>query len=110
MANSLGLPKQPANVEITGISAIRTIARERIKVKLHSRDGTGTVPTAKIDVSDWELPDEIMLADAEFHKPSQVDMLIGAAHFFDLLKPGKTNLRLIYRSFVTAISVGSWLA
>lgn len=75
-------------------------------MKLHSRDDTfhttveclitprvtGTLPTSKIDVSSWELPDGITLADVDFHKPSQVDMLIGAAYFFDLLNAGQIQL------------------
>lgn len=46
----------------------------------------------EIDRSKLQLPNNIELADVEFHKISPVDMLIGAEFFFDLLDTGKIQL------------------
>ncbi|XP_058817756.1 uncharacterized protein LOC131681067 [Topomyia yanbarensis] len=53
---------------------------------------TGTIPSVKIDVTEWNIPQGIHLADPEFHKPEKIDMLVGAELFFDLLKPGCLTL------------------
>ncbi|XP_062713737.1 uncharacterized protein LOC115269020 [Aedes albopictus] len=106
LANRLDLPKQPANVPITGINALRTLARDKVTLKIKSRVSsfqasleclvtprvTGTIPSSKIDVAQWEIPDGVVLADPEFHTPDKVDLLIGAELFFDILKPSQLNL------------------
>lgn len=53
---------------------------------------TGTIPSAKIDVSLWPIPAGIQLADPAFHMPDKVYMLIGASKFFTLLKSGHIHL------------------
>lgn len=102
MANILGFPKQPANVPITGINALKTLAREKMFVKLRSKHGsffanieclitpkvTGAIPTAKLDITRLPIPDHIELADPTFHIPGKIDLLVGAELFLDLLKPG----------------------
>ncbi|XP_055542762.1 uncharacterized protein LOC129728349 [Wyeomyia smithii] len=106
MANRLGLLKTPANVPIVGINALRTHARDKVKVQFRSRVSayhaeleclvtprvTGIIPTSKIDISQWMIPDGIMLADPEFHTPDKVDLLIGGELFFDILKPSSIHL------------------
>ncbi|XP_058816823.1 uncharacterized protein LOC131680122 [Topomyia yanbarensis] len=105
MANILGIPKQRANVPITGINALRTLARDKVDVMFRSRVSsfqasieclitpqvTGTIPTSKIDISRWHIPEGVSLADPEFYKPKKVDMLIGAELFFDVLKNDQLN-------------------
>ncbi|XP_038122432.1 uncharacterized protein LOC119771109 [Culex quinquefasciatus] len=106
LANRLGVKKQPANVPITGINELRTHARDKVLVKFRSRVSsfacaleclvtpkvTGKIPSRKIDVSGWRLPEGVVLADQDFHTPDKVDMLIGGELFFDILKP--RHLRL----------------
>ncbi|XP_065084349.1 uncharacterized protein LOC135706631 [Ochlerotatus camptorhynchus] len=106
MANRLGLPKKPANVSITGINALRTLARDKVTLKFKSRVSnfqasleclvtpkvTGTIPSSKININNWDIPAGVVLADPEFHTPDKVDLLIGAELFFDILKPSQLNL------------------
>ncbi|XP_062700072.1 uncharacterized protein LOC134284801 [Aedes albopictus] len=106
MANRLGLTKKPANVPIVGINALRSLAREKMVVKIRSRVScfhasleclvtprvTGAIPTSKIDTTNWKIPNGIILADPNFHTPDKVDLLIGGELFFDVLKPGQLSL------------------
>ncbi|KAH8332944.1 hypothetical protein KR074_010051, partial [Drosophila pseudoananassae] len=46
-------------------------------------------PESAVQVLDWNLPDNIKLADPLFHKPQRIDILLGADAFFELLKEGK---------------------
>ncbi|XP_055527696.1 uncharacterized protein LOC129720267 [Wyeomyia smithii] len=106
MATRLGCSRMPANVSITGINALRSLARDKVFVKFQSSYGdfqanieclvttkvTGTIPNRTIDFSSWELPEGIQLADPHFFQPEKVDMLIGGELFFDLLKPDQISL------------------
>ncbi|XP_055622293.1 uncharacterized protein LOC129765881 [Toxorhynchites rutilus septentrionalis] len=101
MANILGIPKQRASVQIAGINNLRTIARDKVEVDFQSRcseyrarleclvtpEITGKIPSVLINVEEWNIPTNIMLADPNFFKPEQIDMLIGMELFFNLLKP-----------------------
>ncbi|XP_062707261.1 uncharacterized protein LOC134287949 [Aedes albopictus] len=49
---------------------------------------TGQVPSVKINLENWELPQGLRLADPSFHEPSHVDLLIGMDWFYDIMKPG----------------------
>ncbi|XP_062538341.1 uncharacterized protein LOC134206628 [Armigeres subalbatus] len=53
---------------------------------------TGKIPTSKIDVNGWRIPEGVVLADPAFHTPDKVDMLIGGELFFDILKPRHLSL------------------
>lgn len=100
LTNRLGLPKQPTNVPITGINALRTLTRDKITLKIKSRVSsfqvsleclvtlrvTGTIPSSKIDIAHWEIPNGVVLADPKFHTPDEVDLLIGVEIFIDVLK------------------------
>ncbi|XP_062538369.1 uncharacterized protein LOC134206657 [Armigeres subalbatus] len=106
MANCLGIKKQRANVPITGINELRSHARDKVLVKVRSKvtkfycsleclvtpKVPGKIPTSKIDVNGWRIPEGVVLADPAFHTPDKVDMLIGGELFFDILKPRHLSL------------------
>ncbi|XP_062538393.1 uncharacterized protein LOC134206681 [Armigeres subalbatus] len=101
MANTLGIQRQPAYVPIAGINDLRTTARHRTSLEIRSRCSdfrtkldclitkqvTGTIPSRNIDVTRWNIPSYIQLADPSFFRPGGIDMLIGAEIFFKLMKP-----------------------
>ncbi|XP_058449304.1 uncharacterized protein LOC131429270 [Malaya genurostris] len=100
MTNRLGLKKHRVNIPITGINELRSHARDKVLVKFRSRVSkfscsleclvtpkvTGKIPNTKINVSDWCIPDGVVLADPAFHTPDKMDMLIGGELFFDIMK------------------------
>ncbi|XP_055590213.1 uncharacterized protein LOC129742346 [Uranotaenia lowii] len=102
LANTLRLEKRKVEVPIGGINEIKTVARHLIKVHLQSRCSdfrteleclvipkvTGPIPSTNIDVTDWHFPHGIQLADPNFFKPDKIDLLAGAALFFNILKTG----------------------
>ncbi|XP_062714029.1 uncharacterized protein LOC134290836 [Aedes albopictus] len=47
---------------------------------------TTPLPCEGFDVSRWNLPDRIVLADPEFYQTSDIDMIIGAEYYLDLLQ------------------------
>lgn len=49
-------------------------------------------PISRIDISGWEIPKNIILADPYFHSPQHIDILIGAGAFFNILSVGQIRL------------------
>jgi hypothetical protein len=50
---------------------------------------TGVAPSAKLDISNWNLPKDIKLADEHFYVPGGIDLLIGADIFYEILQAGR---------------------
>ncbi|XP_065081193.1 uncharacterized protein LOC135703798 [Ochlerotatus camptorhynchus] len=53
---------------------------------------TGTIPSANVRVDSWHITSGVLLADASFNRLREVEMLIGAEHFFNILKQGQIKL------------------
>ena len=51
------------------------------------------MPSIAIDRASLEIPKNITLADPEFHKPSEIDLLIGVKLFYKLLCVGQISLK-----------------
>jgi len=45
-----------------------------------------------VDIGDWKIPENLQLADPEFHIAQRVDLLIGASLFYELLCVGQIRL------------------
>lgn len=53
---------------------------------------TDTLPQHVIDPALLDIPDDLQLADPNFYESSDIDLLIGAGMFFDLLMSGQIKL------------------
>lgn len=53
---------------------------------------TQALPVNHLNLRDLQVPNGITLADPEFNRPSDVDLLLGAEIFLDLLCIGKIKL------------------
>ncbi|XP_062707732.1 uncharacterized protein LOC134288065 [Aedes albopictus] len=102
----LGLPRYPANVPVVGVGGARSQIRHHVILKLSSdytnfesdldclvtARVTGRIPSVPVNISDWKFLAEIVLADPSFNQPRDVDLLIGAEHFFEILKQAQMKL------------------
>ncbi|CAG9109947.1 unnamed protein product [Plutella xylostella] len=91
---------------IMGINNVTSHVGKRCRVHLKSLDKsystdlhcfvlpsiTSNVPGRELDLSTLQLPSHICLADPTFYKPAEVDILIGADLFWDLL--GSQRIKL----------------
>ncbi|XP_055586460.1 uncharacterized protein LOC129739089 [Uranotaenia lowii] len=105
-AQRLGLRLQQVTVPIRGINGVKTLARSKVVIQLQSRctdfkksieclvtpTVTGEIPSSNIQVTNWNIPVGVQLADPEFHKPGKIDVLVGAELFFQLMRPGCIKL------------------
>ncbi|XP_031334918.1 uncharacterized protein LOC116164833 [Photinus pyralis] len=53
---------------------------------------TSSLPSHNINLSNINIPQNLKLADPAFHKPGNIEILIGASHFWNLLCIGQINL------------------
>jgi hypothetical protein len=84
---------------VAGINQTNTSIKSKVSLKIKSRINhftsnldflviskiTENVPSAKINIKFWRIPKDVVLPDPQFDIPQQVDMLISAELFFDVL-------------------------
>lgn len=106
MAKLLDLPSSPTLVTVTGINGTTSTGNKRMMVEFRSRLSdfsarlnclvldriTGTLPLTHINTSEWGIPENFDLADPDFHRPEDIDLLIGCGLFWQLLVPGTLKL------------------
>lgn len=95
----LGLSSCSDSLQISGIGAIRQRSQRRVNVTVASRCTDFNTqldafilsriisqqPSQPIDISQWNIPININLADPTFNKPSDLDLLICVECYFKLL-------------------------
>ncbi|XP_055855988.1 uncharacterized protein LOC129919162 [Episyrphus balteatus] len=105
-ANSLGLQIDKKIVDIVGIGTTETKTKHQTQTTIRSRYSnfeisleflvapsiTGYQPEAALNVSGWNIPISSELADESFNRPGQIDLLLGAEAFFELLESGQVKL------------------
>ncbi|KAJ8977558.1 hypothetical protein NQ317_019133 [Molorchus minor] len=99
LCNELQLNKESISIPVTGISQIATNISHKTNAIIQSRfngfkielpflvldEITEKLPISKINPERLQIPNNIILADPTFHTPGQIDLLIGAGTFFELL-------------------------
>ncbi|XP_055632973.1 uncharacterized protein LOC129773401 [Toxorhynchites rutilus septentrionalis] len=107
VARTLDLTMHPTNIPVVGIGGSKNVINKRTCVTVKSNYSnfkkemecliaarvTGSVPSARIDVTNWGIPSGLQLADPSFDTPDGIDLLIGAEFFFDVIMQGKFRLR-----------------
>ena len=69
---------------------------------------TNDLPSRFINTNNWETVKELQLADPDFNKPAQVDLIIGAGHYDDLMV-GNNRLKEPKIPVTYRLSVFGWL-
>ncbi|XP_065092857.1 uncharacterized protein LOC135713642 [Ochlerotatus camptorhynchus] len=106
MAQLLGLPTLKCNITVVGANAVKTQAKKGLNLNFSSRycslqgnitcliseRPTGNLPSIAIDVSSWNLPQGLQLADPEFLKPREIDLVLASNYVWDLLRTKKVVL------------------
>lgn len=105
-ATQLALKKHRADYQVSGLNGgttrirhvVRTIVQCRVTnfstelELLIAPKITGDMPVKSIDVTNWNLPTHVELADPTFNKRGTIDMLLGADIFWDLIKTNRITL------------------
>ncbi|XP_020297156.1 uncharacterized protein LOC109861769, partial [Pseudomyrmex gracilis] len=103
LANRLGLKPEYLNVSISGISGTAATSTQVVQVRIQSQLNsyansiscivtdrvTKRLPAFTLKRRALDLPRNLRLADPQFHVSSEVDLLLGANIFWDLLCVGQ---------------------
>nr|XP_040240829.2 uncharacterized protein LOC120961203 [Anopheles coluzzii] len=107
MAQFLELPRKLINLPLSGIGgSTRSNVRHSIETTIHSRCSSyaaslellvlpklsADLPTQRIDISHWKIPETCILADPSFNRPGTIDIILGATHFYEILRIGRLSL------------------
>jgi hypothetical protein len=96
----LKMSKTHIHASIQGMNNVNTAASHSVSVHLRSRitdwhaiincailsNITTTTSAAKLDISKWNIPKNLKLADENFNVPGDIDLLIGADIFYEILR------------------------
>ncbi|XP_065075451.1 uncharacterized protein LOC135699156 [Ochlerotatus camptorhynchus] len=122
LARRLHLKRSSVNVIIQGAGNLSKKVRESIFARIKSRNDafecgvefllmdtvTADLPTQDIPVNDWQIPQNLALADPMFNKSEQIDMVLGAKHFHSFF-PSTSRLQLAENLPMLVDSVFGWV-
>ncbi|XP_076182703.1 uncharacterized protein LOC143154525 [Ptiloglossa arizonensis] len=105
-AKRLNLQLNETQIPVTGMNRMKSEITHYAKARIQSRvtsfasevtfliaeEIAAPLPDVQIDRDKLQLPNNIPLADPEFHKPSEIDGLLGAQLFWNLLSVGQIRL------------------
>ncbi|XP_062558009.1 uncharacterized protein LOC134222881 [Armigeres subalbatus] len=101
-ANLLALKKHATDYQVSSLNGGSTRIRHVLRTTIKSRQSEYSaelefliapkITDHSFDISHWNLPAHLALADPTFNKKSRVDMLLGAETFWDLMKEGRMKL------------------
>ncbi|XP_055604159.1 uncharacterized protein LOC129752396 [Uranotaenia lowii] len=100
LSQAMKVNRTKISLPIAGIGHCATYAKYKLRATIRSRFNdyaslteflvlpklTVELPSAAIDVSSWDLPTDVELADPSFNHPGPIDVVIGAEIFFELFK------------------------
>ncbi|XP_062537786.1 uncharacterized protein LOC134206107 [Armigeres subalbatus] len=103
LSQRLRTRREKVNISVLGIGQAASKVKHRIQAMVCSRitnfsrnvnflvlpKVTADLPTAKVNMNGWKMPDGISLADPAFFSPSAVDMVLGIEFFFDFFESGR---------------------
>ncbi|XP_065095607.1 uncharacterized protein LOC135717444 [Ochlerotatus camptorhynchus] len=105
-ARSLNIAWERIDLPITGLNNAETQVRYKLRTKIISRVNQfeavldflvvpkviANLPMVEVDIRSWPIPAGLSLADPSFHVPDEVQLIIGAELFYDLLKEGRMKI------------------
>ncbi|XP_037941449.1 uncharacterized protein LOC119674385 [Teleopsis dalmanni] len=105
-ANQLQLKSTKSVTVVSGIGDGDFVSNSSTELTIQSRFGkystnitavittkiTDQQPSSNINTNDWNIPKNLQLADPTFNNSQRIDVLIGAALFFELLCVGQIRL------------------
>ncbi|XP_033212443.1 uncharacterized protein LOC117170034 [Belonocnema kinseyi] len=102
-ASALGLKKNRLDMQLRGVDNLKTNVKYTTSTNIKSRvndlnlkmsflifnEISSRMPSITLNRKLFKIPENISLADPEFHRPADVDILIGAEFYYELLGTGK---------------------
>ncbi|XP_012214797.2 uncharacterized protein [Linepithema humile] len=101
ISRKLKLKSHKITIPISGINQTQVTAKESVVIRIRSMHSefsadlnclimpniTEKLPQVKVNTCNWNIPEDIELADPEFNLPAQIDILIGSNVFWKIICP-----------------------
>lgn len=102
----LKLNSRRVDVQITGVNHTNTRIRKAVSSQIRSRitnlsvpmdffvvnKVTNQLPASTMCTVNWKIPHNVKLADPNFNISRDIDMIIGAEHYYKFIRNGRMNL------------------
>lgn len=102
----LDVKQSKINMSVVGINKGVSNINSKCRISIFSHDDsfsdsldclvvpqiTDDHPSFQFDITSWDIPKHIRLANEKFNTPSEIHLLIGASHFWNVIKKGKIVL------------------
>lgn len=106
LLQKLNVKKMQSTIKIIGVGNSTTNTTQSCEIRLRSLNSqyntqlkclvlphiTSSLPSSQININHLNLPRNICLADPSFTSPSEIDLLIGADCFWELITEGKIRI------------------
>lgn len=106
LVQKLGLKRQRSDVPVSGIDQIKASIKYKVKTQFKSRVTpyqeeteflvvsriANNSPCNPIDIENWNIPSQLILADPNFFTPGRIDVLIGTRYFYEIMKSEKVEI------------------
>ncbi|XP_073811772.1 uncharacterized protein [Musca autumnalis] len=106
LIKKLSLRTRDASLAIEGVGNTQRKAYHRVNVQMLSNNSEFSTdleafvlptiipaqPNRDLDISKWQIPQNIKLADPNINTQGKVDILLGAEFYFSLMQPGTIKL------------------
>nr|XP_029725335.1 uncharacterized protein LOC115265199 [Aedes albopictus] len=106
LAKCLKLSWERIDLPISGLNNAKTQVKYKLRTKIFSRVNqfsavldflvvpkvTANLPMVEVDIRSWPIPGGLSLADPSFHVPNEVQLILGAELFYDLLLEGRMKI------------------
>lgn len=106
LCDKLQLPKERVVINVGGLNNSKSLVEFKCTAKIQSHhtnysktisflalpEISGYLPNFQINLDSLKIPQHIKLADPSFHEPSEVDLLLGADSFWELICAGQIKL------------------
>ncbi|XP_055633446.1 uncharacterized protein LOC129773819 [Toxorhynchites rutilus septentrionalis] len=96
LCQQLHLTRTTVNVPISGVDGSLTKAPV-----------TSDTPAVSYNTANWKIPKSVSLADPEFNVSRRIDIIIGAGHFYTLLRDGR--IKLFHNLPILVETVFGWI-
>lgn len=105
--SQLGLTRHKSNIQLQEVENLRTTINYCASTLTRSRTNdtqnelmflvfkniSSRLPSISIDQTSFSIPNEVILADPEFYKSADIDLLLGAECFYNMLGTRKIRLK-----------------
>ncbi|XP_033212220.1 uncharacterized protein LOC117169821 [Belonocnema kinseyi] len=121
MISKLELPRQNINIPLGAVNSLSSCIKHMTRTEVKSRlnnfslnleflivdEINELLPSRPLDKLDFNIPNNIKLADPSFNRPGPVDGIIGAEFFLQLLKQGQ--IKIPGQNIVLQNTVFGWI-